>query len=178
MTYKGLLKIAFCIRFKRLSLIMPGRKMLCIFNSGHPTGSDITRRNEVSDQLPNATKHGGAGAYKKIQKNEPFAGLARIAQREVEDRLLDAGVEGELMRDAVRLQVVSDLYYEAFTKSMQDQDFPQATAYLKVWAWVHNSAIRAWEATRKHKKPDNGEAEYQKLIDLYRVPGGENAPHN
>lgn len=126
----------------------------------------------------NAVKHGGAGALRRIQANEPFAGLARIAQGEVEGRLLDAGVEGELMRDAVRLQVVSDLYYEAFAKAMQDQDFPLATTYLKVWGWVHNSAIRAWEATRKHKKPDNGEEEYKKLIDLYRVPGGENAPHN
>ena len=132
----------------------------------------------MSDSLPNATKHGGAGAYKKIQKNEPFAGLARIAQGEVEIRLQDAGVEGELFRDAVRLQVVSDLYYEAFAKAMQDQDFTRATGYLKVWGWVHNSAIRAWEATRKAKKPDNGEAEYKKLIDLYRVPRGENAPDN
>jgi hypothetical protein len=126
----------------------------------------------------NAVKHGGAGALRRIQKREPFLGLARVAQGEVEGRLLEAGIEGELMRDAVRLQVVSDLYYEAFTKAMQDQDFSQATTYLKVWGWVHNSAIRAWEATRKHKKPDNGEAEYQKLIDLYRVPGGENAPDN
>lgn len=50
----------------------------------------------MSDEtkLPSATKHGGAGAYKRIQKGEPFVGLARIAQGEVEGRLVDAGVEG------------------------------------------------------------------------------------
>ena len=129
-------------------------------------------------KLPSATKHGGAGAYKRIQKGEPFVGLARIAQGEVEGRLVDAGVEGELMRDAIRLQVVSDLYYDAFTKAMQDQDFPQATAYLKVWGWIHNSSIRAWEATRKHKKADNSGEAYKTLIDLYRVKKEDDAPDN
>jgi hypothetical protein len=129
-------------------------------------------------KLPSATKHGGAGAYKRIQKGEPFVGLARIAQGEVEGRLVDAGVEGELMRDAIRLQVVSDLYYDAFTKAMQDQDFPQATAYLKVWGWIHNSSIRAWEATRKAKKADNSGEAYKTLIDLYRVKKEDDAPDN
>ena len=129
-------------------------------------------------KLPSATKHGGAGAYKRIQKGEPFVGLARIAQGEVEGRLVDAGVEGELMRDAIRLQVVSDLYYEAFAKAMQDQDFPQATSYLKVWGWVHNSAIRAWEATRKAKKADNSGEAYKTLIDLYRVKKEDDASDN
>ena len=129
-------------------------------------------------KLPSATKHGGAGAYKRIQKGEPFVGLARIAQGEVEGRLVDAGVEGELMRDAIRLQVVSDLYYDAFTKAMQDQDFPQATAYLKVWGWIHNSAIRSWEATRKVKKADNSGEAYKTLIDLYRVKKEDDAPDN
>ena len=134
----------------------------------------------MSDEtkLPSATKHGGAGAYKRIQKGEPFVGLARIAQGEVEGRLVDAGVEGELMRDAIRLQVVSDLYYDAFTKAMQDQDFPQATAYLKVWGWIHNSSIRAWEATRKAKKADNSGEAYKALIDLYRVKKEDDAPDN
>ena len=134
----------------------------------------------MSDEtkLPSATKHGGAGAYKRIQKGEPFVGLARIAQGEVEGRLVDAGVEGELMRDAIRLQVVSDLYYDAFTKAMQDQDFPQATAYLKVWGWIHNSAIRSWEATRRVKKADNSGEAYKTLIDLYRVKKDDDAPHN
>jgi len=152
--------------------------MLCIFNSGHPTGSDITRRYTVSDNLPSATKHGGAGAYKKIQKGEPFVGLAKIAENEVEDRLLEGGIEAELLRDAKRLQVVSDLYYGAFTKAMQDGDITKATGYLKVWGWIHNSSIRAWEATRKAKKTDNSGEAYKTLIDLYRVKKEDDAPDN
>ena len=132
----------------------------------------------MSDNLPSATKHGGAGAYKKIQKGEPFVGLARIAENEVEERLLAGGIEAELLRDAKRLQVVSDLYYEAFIKAMQDREFDQATSYLKVWGWVHNSSIRAWEATRKAKKTDNSGEAYKQLIDLYRPKKEDDAPDN
>lgn len=132
----------------------------------------------MSDNLPSATKHGGAGAYKKIQKGEPFVGLAKIAENEVEERLLAGGIEAELLRDAKRLQVVSDLYYEAFIKAMQDREFDQATSYLKVWGWVHNSSIRAWEATRKAKKTDNSGDAYKQLIDLYRPKKEDDAPDN
>ena len=88
--------------------------MPSIFNSGHSTGSKERKIMAVNNNQ-NAVKHGGAGALSRVQKSEPFLGLARIAQGEVEERLLEAGVEGELMRNAVRLQVVSDLYYGAFT---------------------------------------------------------------
>ena len=84
----------------------------------------------------------------------------------------------KLLRDAKRLQVVSDLYYGAFTKAMQDGDIPKATGYLKVWGWIHNSSIRAWEATRKAKKADNSGEAYKTLIDLYRVKKDDDAPHN
>lgn len=132
----------------------------------------------MTDKIPGNTTHGGAGAYKKIQKGEEFVGLARIAQREVEERLEVDGVEGELLRDAKRLQVVSDLYYPALMYALKAKDYDKATAILKTWVWEHNSTIRAWEAIRKHKKPDNSEAEYQKIIDLYRVKEEENAPDN
>jgi len=156
---------------------MPGRKVPCIFNSGHPTGSKEGKTMAGKDNQ-NAVKHGGAGALRRIQANEPFVGLARIAENEVEDRLLEGGIEAELLRDAKRLQVVSDLYYGAFTKAMQDGDLTQATGYLKVWGWIHNSSIRAWEATRKAKKTDNSGEAYKELIDLYRVKKEDDAPDN
>jgi len=132
----------------------------------------------VTEKMPSNTKHGGAGALKKIQQGEPFVGLARIAENEVEDRLLAGGIEAELLRDAKRLQVVSDLYYEAFLKAMQEREFDQATSYLKVWGWIHNSSIRAWEAARKAKKTDNSGDAYKQLIDLYRPKKEDDAPDN
>lgn len=132
----------------------------------------------MTEKMPSNTKHGGAGALKKIQQGEPFVGLARIAENEVEDRLLEGGIEAELLRDAKRLQVVSDLYYGAFTKAMQEREFDQATSYLKVWGWIHNSSIRAWEAARKAKKTDNSGDAYKQLIDLYRPKKEDDAPDN
>ena len=132
----------------------------------------------MTEKMPSNTKHGGAGALKKIQQGEPFVGLARIAENEVEERLLAGGIEAELLRDAKRLQVVSDLYYEAFLKAMQEREFDQATSYLKVWGWIHNSSIRAWEAARKAKKTDNSGDAYKQLIDLYRPKKEDDAPDN
>jgi hypothetical protein len=104
---------------------------------------------------------------KAIEAKADFTGLAAAAEIEVEDRLAMGGIEGELARDAKRLQVVSDLYYDAFTKAMQDQAHDKATGYLKVWAWVTNSAVRAWETAKKHKKQDDGQ-EAATIINTYR----------
>jgi len=109
----------------------------------------------MTDQkLPVGTKHGGAGALKAVRLGKPFSGLALQAQSEVKDRLAMEGVEGELSRNAERLQVVSDLYFDAFAKAMQDGDHETATSYLRVWGWVTNSAVRTWDRVRKFKSKE------------------------
>jgi len=126
--------------------------------------------------LPGTTVHGGAGALRRINENKDFVGLAKVAQDEVERRLANDGVAGELARDALRLQVVSDLYFDAFTKAMQDGDHDRATSMLKVWGWVHNSTIRAWEASLKHRKDPRAD-NAGKVIEHYRkgveTPGSD-----
>ena len=129
--------------------------------------------------MANNQKHGGAASLDAIQNNRDFTGLAKAAQDEVQTRLNLTGIEGELIRDAGRLQVVSDLYYNAFVKAMEDGNHDKATSMLKVWGWVHNSAIRGWDLARKLKRTDN-QAELNKIIDQYRQPdngnqGGDNA---
>jgi hypothetical protein len=137
-------------------------------------------------KIPSATKHGGQGALRRIQDGREFTGLARIAEQEVEDRLASEGIEGELERDARRLQVVSDLYYGAFINATEEHDTDRATGYLKVWCWVHNSAVRAWTAAAKYKKAARqGNVVDAALAELtaYRQPAttdheAQNAPDN
>lgn len=131
----------------------------------------------TNQKLPVGTVHGGQGALKAIRQGKPFSGLAKIAEGDVEARLQLEGIEGELVRDAKRIQTVSDLYYNAFVKAMQDGDIDKATTYLKVWGWVTNSAVRSWELVRKIKPKDH-EADVIKIIDQYRQdadPGGDDA---
>jgi hypothetical protein len=130
--------------------------------------------------------HGGAIAVKKLSTGQEFTGLARIAQDDVEARLSFDGIEGELERDATRLQAVSDIYYATFCKATENHDTESATSYLKVWGWIHNSAIRAWTAAAKYKKQTRqGDVVDAAIAELtaYRKPAttdseAQNAPDN
>lgn len=131
-----------------------------------------------------AVKHGGAAAVDAIQNKRDFTGLAKDAEDQVQARLDLTGIEGELLRNAIRLQVVSDLYYNAYIKSMATGNQEKADSFLKVWGTNHNAAIRAWDLVRRLKQPD-GMAEANKIIEQYRQEldqvndqGGDNAPSN
>jgi len=114
-----------------------------------------------------ALQHGGAGALNSIENKQEFIGLAKRTQDEVQARLDLTGIEGEIVRDAERLQVVSDLYYNAFIKAIESGDHEKAGAVLSKWGWIHNSTIRAWELARKLKRSDDP-TEINKIIEQYR----------
>lgn len=125
--------------------------------------------------------HGGRGALKRIERGEEFTGLAKAAQDDVIDRLETDGIEGELRRNAVRFQVVSDLYYAALVKVLQDGDPDKATEYLAKWGWITNSAVRSWHAALKLKPKDKGE-NVTEILAAYRTPAtgaqeGKNDPN-
>lgn len=126
----------------------------------------------MAEKLPPNTVHGGAAGVRAIQQNREFTGLAKAAYSDVETRLDTSGIEGELLRDAKRLQTVSDLYYSAFVKAIESGDHEKAGAVLKVWTWIHNSTVRAWELVRKIKPTDNM-TEANKIIEMYRNEPGE-----
>lgn len=127
------------------------------------------------EKLHPGTVHGARGALKRIAEGKPLVGLAKAAQDDVLDRLDAEGIEGELQRDAVRLQVVSDLYFAALTKVLQDGDHEKATEYLSKWGWITNSAVRAWQAAMKlqPKDKDKGVTE---VLASYRNPKPTESP--
>jgi len=131
----------------------------------------------------NAVKHGGEGAMSRIAKGKEFIGLAADAQAEVQARVQDHGVDGELRRNAERWQAATDLYYNALMAALQQGDIERATGLLAKWGWGNNSAIRAWtivkqtEKTRDHTgKIIDALAEYRSDAD--GLPGGENGTNN
>jgi hypothetical protein len=96
-----------------------------------------------------AEKHGGAGALQKIQRGEPFTGLAVEAERQVKADLLDVGAAGMVKQQAIRLQTVASCYYGAI---LACQNVEEMAALIKVWGWVANSALRAWQAVEVAEK--------------------------
>jgi hypothetical protein len=96
--------------------------------------------------------HGGASARDKLSTGQAFTGIARIAQEDVEVQLANEGAEAMLELNAIRLQTVSQLYFTAITQAADSKDNAAMTTAIKTWAWVTNSATRAWEASLKAKK--------------------------
>lgn len=130
----------------------------------------------------NAVKHGGRAAIERLQDGKPFTGLAKAAQDDVLDRLGLDGPEGELTRDAVRLQAASDMYWPVFVKMIEEGNHEKATEYLAKLGWLTNSAIRAWQAVVKVKPPEDTEG-ITEILATYRTPStspleGENDPNN
>lgn len=130
----------------------------------------------------NAVKHGGRAAIERLQDGKPFTGLAKAAQDDVLSRLDLDGPEGELTRDAVRLQAASDMYWPVFVKMIEEGNHEKATEYLAKLGWLTNSAIRAWQAVVKVQPPEDTEG-ITEILATYRTPStnpleGENDPNN
>jgi len=132
----------------------------------------------AEDNNQNAVRHGGAGALRRIAEGKELIGLAATAQAEVQARVAEHGVDGELRRNAERWQAATDLYYNALMAALQQGDIERATGLLAKWGWGNNSAIRAWtivkqtEKTRDHTgKIIDALAEYRSDAD--GLPGGK-----
>ena len=115
-----------------------------------------------------AVKHGGAGALKRIVQGSEFIGLAAEAQKEVQARVQDHGIDGELRRNAERWQAATDLYYNALMAALQGGDVERATGLLAKWGWGTNSAIRAWTVVKQSEKTKDNTGKVIDALSSYR----------
>jgi len=116
----------------------------------------------------NALKHGGAGALRRIAEGRELAGLAATAQAEVQARVAEHGVDGELRRNAERWQAATDLYYNALMAALQGGDVERATGLLAKWGWGTNSAIRAWTVVKQSEKTKDNTGNVIDALSSYR----------
>mgnify|MGYP000963232060 FL=1 len=107
---------------------------------------------ERNKELPGNPIHGGRGAIKRISQGKELVGLGAEAQSQVQARVADHGIDGELRRNAERWQAATDLYYNALMAALQSGDVERATGLLAKWGWGTNSAIRAWTAVKQTEK--------------------------
>jgi hypothetical protein len=121
-----------------------------------------------SQDNQNAEKHGGAGALDAIENRRPFSGLAEIQEKAVRAAFEDGGATPMIVTNAVRMQTVSDLYFAAFIAAAQNNDLAKMESALKVFGWVTNSAIRAWDLVRREVGHDEREAMARKVLDAIK----------
>lgn len=122
----------------------------------------------AEDNNQNAIKHGGAGALRRIAEGKELIGLAATAQAEVQVRVAEHGVDGELRRNAERWQAATDLYYNALMAALQGGDVDRATGLLAKWGWGTNSAIRAWNVVKQSEKTKDNTGIVIDALSSYR----------
>ena len=122
----------------------------------------------TEDNNQHATKHGGAGALRRIAEGKELIGLAATAQAEVQARVAEHGVDGELRRNAERWQAATDLYYNALMAALQGGDVDRATGLLAKWGWGTNSAIRAWTVVKQSEKTKDNTGKVIDALSSYR----------
>lgn len=133
---------------------------------------DPTNVKENSESEPkkssNALKHGGAAAVKALERGQPFTSLAADREKDVRETYETQGAAAVIVRNAIRLQTVSELYYDAITAAAQAHDQEKLEGALKVWGWVTNSAVRAWDLVRREIKKDDQVALTRQVIDAIK----------
>jgi hypothetical protein len=99
----------------------------------------------------NATKHGGAGAIKRITSGQPFIGIARDAEIQVQAEYEIDGPASLELRNAQRLQAAADLYWDAVSKAAEAGDLQAIDKYIQRYGWLASLALRAWTEIRKRE---------------------------
>ena len=138
------------------------------------TGSTEQRRSTgapVGNQNSAVTGH--RGAERALEKGAPFRGLALVKEAEVEAELELDGVDALLVRDAVRLQTVTDLYYDAILCASSRGNLKTLDRYLTRHASLTARAMAAWETIREMQRRAGDDAlDYEQILAQQRQ-GGE-----
>lgn len=126
-----------------------------------------------------AIQHGGAKAMQDLQHGREFTGLAYDKQQEVQAEYDAHGPGALITQNAIRMQTVQLLYYDAIMKAGNDLDLTRLESLLKTWGWIANSATRTLELDHKlNKRSETYDIEAE--LAQYRMPRGEvdDAPDN
>ena len=122
----------------------------------------------------NGQQFGHRGAEKALQKGEPFRGLALVKEQQVSAELELDGVKALLIRDAIRLQTVADLYYDAILCAEQQGKIKTLDRYLKSHAGLTARAMQAWGIIRELQQQAGADAiDYEQILAQQRVADGD-----
>ena len=96
-----------------------------------------------------AVIHGGAGAERRLSTGQEFKGLAAETEKQVSSELEIDGLVSIVRRDAIRLQTVADLYYQAILGA---ENLERLDSLVSRYGWIAASALRAWQSLRQLEK--------------------------
>lgn len=111
-----------------------------------------------------ATKHGGEAALDRIKAGEALTGPAREAELSVTDELNTNGRRSLVVRNAVRLQAVADLFWAAVNGAAERQDLQALDRYVARFGWLASASLRAWAQVAQEEKEAGQALDYERIL--------------
>ena len=115
-----------------------------------------------------AEKHGAAGAVDALIHGREFTPRGLAKQADVELELEERGIDAILERSAVRLQTVSDLFYDAIQAAAQSNDVDRIDHLSQRFGWIQSKAVLAWKEVKQNRKQNKGKLD--EVLDAYAAP--------
>jgi hypothetical protein len=97
----------------------------------------------------NSQTHGAAAGERALSTGVDFSGLAATTEQLVRAELETDGISSIVKRDAIRLQTVTDLYYQAILGA---GNLDKLDSLVKRYGWLAASTLRAWQQVREEQK--------------------------
>jgi hypothetical protein len=125
-----------------------------------PSEGRSTGRKEVT---------GHRAAIDALRGGQPFRGLALAKEQEVSAELAQDGLESLIERNAIRLQTVADLFYDAILCAEQQGKIDTLSRYMKDHARLTaqaNTELRALRDMRQSMGLDV--VDYERVLEQQR----------
>jgi len=115
----------------------------------------------------NAVKHGIDGAIKRASEGKPFIGLAAEEEKAVIADIDQMGIAGLKKSNAIRLQTIQNLIWNALVKALQDNDLATAERYMRLQGWLSSKVRDGWKDVLEDLKQDDHKDAVD-VINTYR----------
>lgn len=115
----------------------------------------------------NAVKHGIDGAIKRLSEGKPFIGLAAEEEKAVITDIELMGIPSLKKSNAIRLQTIQNLIWNALEKALQDGDLAAAERYMRLQGWLSSKVRDGWKDVLEDMKQDDHKDAVE-LIAKYR----------
>lgn len=85
--------------------------------------------------------HGGRAGREALTTGEEFTGPAKEAELAVREELATDGRLALVLRGAIRLQAVADLYFTALIDAGERNDQVRLNSYVKTFTYIQSKAL-------------------------------------
>lgn len=112
----------------------------------------------------NAMTHGGEAALNAIRSGQPLTGPAREAELAAIDEFNTAGRQSLVLRNAIRLQAVTDLFWAAVNGAAERGDLQALDRYVARFGWLAGATLRAWAQVKEEQKDAGNALDYEQIL--------------